>query len=81
MNEEKATPKQKVIPKHDKELFPAVAHLTIVRPRFLRGYGINESKETWVTKVINEKAQTIDVYSSECFGKVESMYKEFLKKY
>ena len=38
MNEEKATPKPKVIPKHDKELFPAVPHNTIVRPRFLRGY-------------------------------------------
>jgi len=81
MNEEKATPKPKVIPKHDKELFPSVPHNTIVRPRFLRGIGLNESKEVWVTKVINEKAQTIDSYSNECFGKVENKYKEFLKKY
>jgi len=30
--------KSKSVPKHDKELFPAVAYNTIVRPRFLRGY-------------------------------------------
>ena len=81
MNEEKAIPKPKVIPKHDKELFPAVAHNTVVSPRFLRSYELNDNNETWVTKVINEKSQTIDSYSNECFGKVESKYKEFLKKY
>lgn len=70
--------KIKVIQKHDKDLFPPVAHNTIVRPRFLRGYGINE---TWVTKVVNEKSQTIDFYHNDNFDEVEKKYKEFLKRY
>jgi len=68
----------KEVPKHDKELFPAVAYNTIVRPRFLRGYA---KKETWVVKVINEKAEIVELYHNDRFFSVARKYLELLKKY
>lgn len=61
--------------------FPSVAHNTIVRPRFVRGYELSKSKGTWTTKVINEKNQTIEDYCNDDFDLVEKKFQEFLKKY
>jgi hypothetical protein len=77
VNQEKKV-KNKVLTKHDKELFPPVAHNCVVRPRFLKGYGVDE---TWVVKVINEKGQIVEVYQNDRFFTVGRKYFELLKKY
>ena len=63
----------KVTPKHDKELFPAVAHTVIVRPRF------QEWKDVYVIKVIDELGKCLQSFEYADGKHAENEYQKMLK--
>ena len=59
--------------KHDKDLYPAKAHVTIVRPRE------QEHKKNWIIRVNDEKGKMIRSYEYDNSIVAEEVYKNLLK--